>query len=173
METKTRQSFAVKKQSRLGERNGMASLEFVMGVPFLMLVMACIYTLAYAGVSKTDMVCQVRHQVWSMRESSHSHNLQNYKRIDDTQPMTLTAGTSEKDMPGEISGTRSGSWSTYSWLGSHTSQSGTMIITGTWDHTEITNFDSNGPHFSVLQRIGGMQGLGPLTALDRIISFAL
>lgn len=155
-------------------RAGVATLEFVLGLPFLMLVMAIIFAVAYTGVNKTKVVFQVRHQVWTMREDNHSHTLQNYKRIKDTKPMQLTAGTSEKDMPGEISGTGATTWKTYSWLGGNkTATSNTVIITGTWDHKEITNFDSAGPHFSVLQRIGGMQGLGPLTVLEKIISFVL
>jgi hypothetical protein len=109
-----------------------------------------------------------------MREDNKSHTLQSYNRVTDTKPMQLTVGVSENNMPGEISGTGSTTWATYSWLGGNkTATSQTVIITGTWDHKEITNFDSNGPHFSVLQRIGGMQGLGPLTVLERIISFVL
>lgn len=154
-------------------RAGMASLEFVMGLPFLMLVMAIIYAVAYAGVNKTKVVFQARHQVWKMRESSNSHTLQNYKRVTDTKPMKLLAGTQENDMPGEVSGAGSSNWTTYSWLGgSKSTRSSTVIITGTWDHKEITNFNSDGPHFGVLDRIGGMN-TGPLTVLDRIISFVL
>jgi hypothetical protein len=155
-------------------RAGLATVEFVMGLPFLMLVMAIIYAVAYAGVNKTKAVFQVRHQVWKMREDHQKHKLQDYKRVKDTKPMQLTAGTSENNMPGEISGSGISNWKTYSWLGGNkTTKSKTVIITGTWDHKEITNFNNDGPHFSVLQRIGGMQGLGPLTVLEKIISFAL
>ena len=161
-------------QSRRTNRTGMASLEFVMGLPFLMMVMAMIYAVAYAGVHKTKVVFQVRHQVWTMREDSHSHTLQNYKRIKDTKPLRLLSGASENDMPGEISGIGSSSWTTYVWLGGNkNTKSKTVIITGTWDHKEITEFNSSGPHFSVLERIGGIENLGLLKILDTIISFVL
>jgi hypothetical protein len=160
--------------TRRGQRKGVATLEFVLGIPFLMLVMAIVFSVAYAGVNKTKVVFQARHQVWKMREDNQSHNLVNYKRVKDTKPMYLLASVSENNMPGEISGAGSASWSTYSWLGGTAStKSRTVIITGTWDYKEITNFNSSGPHFSVLERIGGIQGLGILGALDTLISFAL
>jgi hypothetical protein len=156
------------------KRAGVASLEFVMGLPFLMLVMAIIFSVAYAGVNRTKVVFQARHQVWKMREDGHSHTLQKYIRIKDTKPMNPVAGMSEKDMPGEISGAGNSKWKTYSWLmgGNLSTQSATIIITGTWDHKEITNFNSSGPHFGVLDRIGGIN-TGPLAVLDRIIGFVL
>ncbi len=160
--------------ARRTNRTGMAPLEFVMGLPFLMMVMAIIYAVAYAGVHKTKVVFQARHQVWTMREDSHSHTLEKYKRIKDTKPMRFLSGVSANDMPGEISGIGSTSWTTYSWLGGNkTTKSSTVIITGTWDHQEITDFNSSGPHFSVLERIAGIENLGLLKILDTIISFVL
>jgi hypothetical protein len=161
-------------QFRRTNRTGMASLEFVMGLPFLLMMMAIIYAVAYAGVHKTKVVFQARHQVWTMREDSHSHSLERYKRITDTKPMRLLSGVSENDMPGEVSGIGSSSWTTYSWLGGNkTTKSSTVIITGTWDHKEITDFNSSGPHFSVLERIAGIENLPLLDVIDQIISFVL
>ena len=160
--------------ARRTNRTGLASLEFVMGLPFLMMVMAIIYAVAYAGVHKTKVVLQARHQVWTMREDQHSHRLDNYRRISDTKPMKLSIDTPINDMPGEISGTGTSTWTTYAWLGGNkTAQSKALVITGTWDHSEITEFNSNGPHISVLERIVGIEGLSLIKTLDQIISFAL
>ncbi len=161
-------------RGRRTNRAGMAPLEFVMGLPFLMMVMAIIYAVAYAGVHKTQVVLQARHQVWTMREDTHSHSLENYKRVKDTKPLRLISLLVGKEMPGEISGIGSSSWKTYPWLGGNkTTKSRTVLITGTWDHTEITEFNSSGPHFSVLERIAGIEGIGLIKSLDRIISIAL
>jgi hypothetical protein len=162
-------------QRKRSGRSGVATLEFVLGIPFLMLVMAIVFTVAYSGVNQTKTVFQARHQVWKMRESGNSHNLADYKRVSDTKPMYLLAPLGQNNMPGEVSGAGQATWSTYSWLlgGSVSTKSKTVIITGTWDHKEITNFNSNGPHFSVLGRIGNIQNLGILETLDTLISFAL
>ena len=164
----------VASQARRTKRAGMAPLEFVMGLPFLMMVMAIIYAVAYAGVHRTQVVFQARHQVWTMRNDNHTHSLEKYIRVKDTKPLRLGQYLRQYEMAGEISGVGSSSWKTYPWLGGNkTTKSSTVLITGTWDHAEITEFNAGGPHFSVLERIAGIQNIGLIKTLDRIIGFAL
>lgn len=161
-------------RSSRNKRAGMAPLEFIMGLPFLMGVMAIIWAVAYAGVHKTKVVLQARNQVWAMREESNTHSLENYKRLKDTKPLSWLIFRIGNEMPGQVSGVGSSSWETYAWLGGNeTTKSSTLLITGTWDHSEVTEFNSSGPHLGVLDRIVGLEDVGLIKTLDQIISLAL
>ena len=169
-------------RSRFRHRNGIATLEFVLGFPFLLFIFAMILTVAKAGVNRSEIVRSARYDLWKMRDSQSqsSSGLENVKRNSDAKPMSIPIPTkfvksmvpggasslsdsnqfSRDSMPGEISGTSSKSFQTYSWLGGgRTAKYDTAMIHWTWDHTEYHELEGSNPHiFSV---IGSMAGLKP------------
>jgi len=161
---------------KIGNRRaGVATLEFVLGFPFLMLLAATIFVVAYACMTKMDSVSQARYEVWKMRDSGASHSLEDYNRSDDTKPMLLVDLSGTDEMPGEIKGTGKSSFETYKWAGgTKTAKSKTILVAGTWDHEEITNFtdDPSGPHLGVLDNIVGMDQ-GFLSIIDGLLGFLL
>jgi hypothetical protein len=154
-------------------RSGTATLEFVLGFPFLMLLAATIFVVAYASMTKTNSVSQARYEVWKMRDKDATHELESYSRVDDTKPMQLL--NFEDEMPGEIVGSGSDSFKTYKWAGgTKTAKSKTMLVSGTWDHKEITEFTDRpgGPHLDILGKILGIDG-GFLSTINDVLGFLL
>ena len=169
------------KHRRMNRREGIASLEFVLGLPFLVLIAAIIFTAAFAAVNKLSVVSKARHATWKMRNDGQSNDLEDSRRNTETRPMVIETdfggGGDGGELPGEVSGTASTKFRTYSWLGGErTTKSGTTLIYGTWDHKEITEFTDNpdGPHFEVLGRVQEIKiDQSAITILNRLISWAL
>ncbi len=166
----------------MNRRQGIASLEFVLGLPFLVLIAAIIFTVAFAAVNKISVISKARHATWKMRkDESGSSDLEDSRRNTETRPMEIETefggGGAGGELPGEVSGIASTKFKTYNWLGGeHETKSGTTLIYGTWDHKEITEFTDNpdGPHFDVLGRVREIKlAQGAITILNRLISWAL
>lgn len=162
-------------------RKGIASLEFVLGLPFLVLIAAIIFTVAFAAVNKISVVSESRHAIWKMRkEESGSSDLEESRRNTETKPMVISSefgGGGGGELPGEVSGIASTKFKTYQWLGGeHETKSGTTLIFGTWDHKEIKEFTDNpdGPHLDVLGRVRELKlAQSLINMLNRLIRWAL
>lgn len=161
-------------------RKGIASLEFVLGLPFLVLVAAIIFTVAFAAVNKISVVSEARQATWKMRkEEGGSSDLEDSTRNTETKPMVISSGFGGGggELPGEVSGTASTKFKTYQWLGGeHETKSGTTLIFGTWDHQELKEFTDNpdGPHFDVLGRVNEIKlAQSAIDMLNRLLGWAL
>lgn len=156
------------------QRRGMASLEFVLALPFLVFIMAIVFTFALMGVKRTQSIQQARYDGWKMRDNSHEHQLEEFKLITDTKPMQVLAGFNAEEMPGEISGVDTVAMKSYSFLrhAERNINSTTAIIDGTWDYEEITIFEERerGSHFELLENIVGVNlNVSPLGIVDQVI----
>ena len=162
------------KTQKRNSRRGMASLEFVLALPFLVFIMAIVFTFALMGVKRTQSIQQARFDGWKMRDHNHQHELEEFKLITDTKPMQVLAGLNFQEMPGEISGADTKKMKSYSFLrgNERTITSPTAIIHGTWDYEELTVFDDRpkGSHLQVLENVVGLNmNWGPLGIIDRVI----
>lgn len=168
----------------------MAALEFVMGFPFLLFIFAAIYIVSWAGVQRTKVIQEARHQVWKMRADDGEHNLHVLNRNNNAAPLSIPIPTKTiknslpgninknnttepGNMPGEIWGTAARDFGTYSWMGGRRgAKAHTGMLNWTWDHEEVP---LDGPQlhaFEVIHKMsgvssgglgqGGMSGIGDL-----------
>ena len=159
-------------------RRGMAALEFVIGFPFLLFIFAAIYAVSWAGVNRTRVIHQSRHQVWKMRSEDGEHDLAKLNRNDNAMPLSVPIptktvksllpdnvnqnnSTEPENMPGEIWGTSSREFGTYSWMGGNrTAESETGLLYWTWDHEELP-LSGMQPHvFEVIYKMSGVNSDG-------------
>ena len=178
-----RRTQSKQQRSHRPNRNGMATLEFVLGFPFLLFIFAAIYSVSWAGVNRSKVIQRSRHEVWKMRDKSAEHNLESLNRNSDTKPLSIPIPTKtvkqaldpniktngneveRENMPGEIWGSSLQNFRTYEWLGGdRRAQAFTGLIDGPWDHKEVDDLDGPLPHaFEVVHSMmGGLKpnGLG-------------
>lgn len=120
-------------------RRGIASLEFVLGVPFLIALGGVIVMAGFVGVAKLDTVVKSRHQAWEARTNPSSTA---------SMPLLIYAPSDA----GMVVGEKTNEVKTYDWLGGkQKAKSRSALITGTWDHRQIPEMSrSEGPHIDVL-----------------------
>ncbi len=80
---------------RSANRRGMATLEFVLGFPFLLFIFAAIYAVSWAGVNRTNVIQQSRYEVWKMREDEASHHLEPFNRNENSKPFSHVKGVAD------------------------------------------------------------------------------
>jgi hypothetical protein len=115
----------------------MASLEFVMGVPFILFLGAAVLVTAQAGLERSKSAVKARHQAWKMRDAEVS--FEGFTRKDD-EVLFMAADADS----GGVSGTTTSSFKTYSFLGGNRSAySKSAVLAGTWDHRQITTFETD------------------------------
>lgn len=126
-------------------RRGVASLEFVMGFPILAMLIAMLYTVYFATITKSQVTMEVRHKAWLARSNPL-----------DAQPFSLadadTAGETREELTRIVEPYRS--WypnvqREVTW--------GNVLLVGSWDHRAVP-FDKKGwipvyPHLDVLQQM--------------------
>ena len=169
-----RTGFIVRRHTEVN-RAGMASLEFVLGLPFLLFVFAMIYSASWASVNRTVAIQNARYDVWKMRDATSKHQLKPFTRNDNSKPFSIPIPTKtlrnalpgevnqnntvqRDNLQGEISGKRSQTFGMYSWLGGdRTAKAEAGIIYWTWDHEEVNSL--NGPQPHAFQVIAQMTGL--------------
>jgi hypothetical protein len=141
-------------------RAGIASLEMVMSLPFLLGLGAMIISIGIAGVHRTTTTTQARHDIWKMRTN----------QPENTRSAPLSIGASAD--AGAIQGEATSSFKVYDWLGgSKTARSKAAVLGGVWNHREVTEFtDSPGsPHFPTLLRVVGAPA-GLVNLVNGIVS---
>jgi hypothetical protein len=132
----------------------MATLEFAMGLPFLMLIGAAVFYTGIASLNKTKAALRARHEVWKMRDTTATHNLVSAERTANQALYLFSPNTA-----GQFSGQAHESFEIYDWLGSlRTGKSGAAVLTGTWDHRQLADFtqDPDGPHIGTALDILGL-----------------
>lgn len=139
-------------------RRGMAPLEFVMGLPFLLLLFSFFFSLGFAFLNKTTVAINARHEVWQAREDqSHWSNdaLSIFSALNDD------SGVHEKELQQDVKIAQ--------WLGGAlTVKSKAAVLTGTWDSRQIPTFDEGDPHTRLMEKMLG-SNLGLLGVGDSIL----
>ena len=147
--------------SRLNRRRaGIASLEFVLSLPFLFVLMAMIFTLGNRALHQAEVTMEVRDRAWLGRsgvEASESAS----------KPFEFgaaTAGSTEARITKELR--------MYRWLGGErTSVGETTLIAGTWDHQQVPELRGSKPHASMLSKLGTAGGTGAVRTMARLLNF--
>lgn len=147
-------------------RRGVASLEFVMSFPILMLLIAMLYCVYIAAMMKSQLTMEVRHTAWLARTSPQNSSA----------PFSVarahSAGESKSELSRKVEVYRN--WypavpRKITW--------GNVVLTGSWDHRQIS-FDDGVfiyPHFGVLMQMVTAQGgveanAGSVGSLNSLIS---
>lgn len=129
-------------------RRGMAPLEFVLGIPFLLLLFTFIFSLGFAFLNKTTVSIEVRHAVWKTRDDPANWG-------DDA----LSVWTAIDPNSGAVEDERTKSARVANWLGgSLTVRSKAAVLTGTWDSRQVDVFEKEEPHLGVLEKMLGGSG---------------
>ncbi len=130
-------------------RRGVATLEFVLALPFLMFVFTGILSVTWATLWKTHVHSEVRNKAWKKRSASAG-----------TQPLTLPALANPT--AGIVGAESEDRFRVYRWFGGDkTAKSKNAVMAGSWDYREVPEFQGSRPHFGVLRRMasgGGLQG---------------
>lgn len=122
-------------------RRGIASFEFVMSLPFLLFLSAYIASVGWSALKKADATMSVRNSVWKKRSNVNSR---------DTKPLNF--GPWDQ---GLLDGKKQNRFRVF-WQRNRNrnTTSKTAILAGTWDHKEIREFRSDGPHFDLMKKVG-------------------
>lgn len=140
-------------QHKTSTRRGLATLEFVMSLPFLLFLAAMTASLGWAALKKADTTMTVRNAVWKMRSNPETTDAalssSTYKEV---KPLEVASGWDQGRLYGEAENTFRVFWQRNN---SRSAKSGTALLRGTWDYTDLDDFDSDGPHFSLLARLAG------------------
>lgn len=138
----------------MSNRQGMASLELVMGLPFLMFLIASIWAIGRVGLAKQAAAIQVRHYAWQQRlePEQRSSKLSSQSLADPDHAMALTSIA----FPGSgiLHGETKQQVSVPNWLGGQVNPTAkTAMTVRTWSHREV-DMSSSRPHFGLFLRMG-------------------
>ncbi len=156
-------------------RRGTATLEFVMGVPFLIAMGAAIIAVAYSGLNRTTTAVEARHATWKLRDLTLTPD-SNFQRKS-TKAMDLPFGEILSDMravltggdatgtynDGQVAGDVEKQFVTFRWLGgSKKTKSRAAVLTDNWDYTnsQMATFSNrrDSLHVDVFKPV-----IGPMT----------
>jgi hypothetical protein len=154
------------------KRRGVAPLEFVMQLPFLLGIAAMIASVGAASLDYCGAVNRSRHEVWKLRDDPNSGGTAlAVKQVQPNHPLSaVNAGESQQ---GEVYGEVHKTTNVFSWIGGdQTSKGRSAVLSGSWDHSQVTEFDTTAPHLGVAdQMLGGDGSIGQ--TLGSIISALL
>lgn len=131
-------------------RRGMAPLEFVLGLPFLLLLFTFIFSLGFAFLNKTTVSIEVRHAVWKSRDDQANWGND-----------ALSVWTAIDPNGGAVEDERTKTAKIAKWLGGSLAvRSKASVLTGTWDSRQVGVFDKEEPHLGVIEKmLGGSGGI--------------
>lgn len=150
-------------------RNGIATLELVMCFPFLVVLVAMLFTVHRATKYKTEVTSTVRNLAW-------------LDRADPTQATSNSPfGLLAMHDSGQLDENRSRTVNIFRNLFpnvSRTAEWENTVLAGSWDHRQVKFSDGMliYPHFGVLSKMvsaqGGVRGNnGQINSLGRLILF--
>lgn len=122
-------------------RRGIASLELVLGLPFILAIAAAVFVVGFAGIKRTATVIESRHASWQQRSTP-----------DKNGALYILAAADSGKVEGEASSTARA----YQWMGGDRQiQAKSVVLTGTWDHKQLEDFEKtpNVPHVLTALRI--------------------
>ena len=134
-------------------RAGVASLEFVLCMPFMLALFAFLASVGFASLEKAGVAIAVRNDAWKKREDKNAQRIETDRPLSAVSSITPLAGGIYEEAKKEVK--------VFDWLKqSPTAISGTAVLGGAWDHTQIDDFEKlpKGPHFSLIERVAGGDG---------------
>ncbi len=139
------------------KRSGIATLEFVLALPFLLALFGAIYAIATAGVNQGSLSIATRHDGWTQAASKSAEPL-NYLKIDAAKE--IARHNAQK------------SFSILQLFDRRTVNASSQfaVVSNSWAHKKALN-DPNGvlPHKQLLKPIvldGGTSGDGGISGFD-------
>ena len=158
----------------------MATLEFVMSLPILMLMIVSILAVGWAMIRKSDVAVASRHDAWARRPGADSDQGPQGEDVKDhpCHPLAVVASPAS----GETLAVAKAQFSMPSWLGSTvTAESRNAVLLGSWDYREVPEMAGQGPHFGALAKIavesveGGGEaiGVGGLQSLKQLLELGI
>lgn len=111
------------------KRAGIASLELVLGLPFILALGAAVIVVGFAGIKRTGTVIEARHATWKNRSEPSKNS-------------ALYVGAAADS--GKVSGESSETARAYPWMGGDKQiVASATVLSGTWDHKQIELFEKN------------------------------
>ena len=126
----------------------MAPLEFVMGLPLLMLLFGFIFVLGRVTLEQSDSAITARHEGWKKRADSSSWA---DDELSIKASMVADTGRAEGDQKRIVS--------VYPWLGGTVeTKAKNIVLSGTWDSDQVEAFEKKEPHLNILEKMLGGDG---------------
>lgn len=154
---------------RLNVRNrrGIAPLEMVMSLPFLVAMFAMITSLLAAAQWTARCSHSARHEVWKLRGGSSDGSPVVRKEVKETRPFQIIRNANP--LSGSIYGEVEKEMHLAKMVGDATAKGRALIVVNTWDHKAIEgDFDGNGPHVNIMARMGEVLALSAVMGLASI-----
>src|SRR6056297_998049 len=131
---------------------GMAPLELVIGMPFLLLVVATCWSIGSVALGRQAAAMQTRHQGWNQR----------------TDPARRRHAMASLRPTGNLlADQRTRSVRVAGWLGTTKNpESRSAVVVGTWDHRDVPEMGNNGPHVFLFPKLAAQAGSGISAALE-------
>lgn len=150
-------------------RRGAAPLEFVLSLPFLLLVMAMVPALAYSLMAKSQMAIEIRHDVWQQRlvygDEPRRYGGDNGKIL---QLAQATGGPSTVI----IDETKSRTVDLLPLLrGPFRAVSGNAVLAGTWDWRQVPAFREDWPHVTLMGQLLDPSQVADLSNFSNLLNF--
>lgn len=130
------------------ERRGLASLEFVLAFPIMLLFASAVLWVGGAGIAKTKAAVDSRNQTWASRPSAQP-----------TDALSVNWGPSN----GARTKTVSKNFKGWTGGGKKNATSKHTVFAGAWDHRNLKFEPKRGlmtPHLSIMGKIGTGANLG-------------
>lgn len=152
-------------------RSGLAPLEMVLSLPFLVGISAMIFSLGWTTLYRSVAVTQARQHVWELRaDPTQSSPKLKGKRHTST---TALSASNLNPLSGSLYGEVEHEIDLYVGFGRATPKGRSCVVANTWDHKALGgDFNGNGPHYRVLGRMGlaaaagAVAGLGNFGSMD-------
>lgn len=139
----------------------MASLELVLGMPFLLLVVATAWSIVMTGLGQQVASIEARHHGWSMRTATGGTPAQVHSATRTSSPQPLTSLDPNSDI---LIAMTERSVGVAGWLGGSVVARGRVAVTiGTWDHRDVPEMNNAGPHIFLFPRLA-LQGISGIQA---------
>jgi len=139
--------YAARKQRTT--RRGLASLEFVLAFPIMLLFASAVLWVGRAGIARTKAAVESRNQVWASRPNARP-----------TDALSANWGVGNGAQSKTVSKTYKG-W--FSGAANPPAKSKHTLFAGTWDHRSLPFEPKRGlmtPHLSVMGKIGTGANIG-------------
>ncbi|MEZ6086501.1 MAG: hypothetical protein R3C05_00390 [Pirellulaceae bacterium] len=130
----------------------MAPLELVMGIPFLLFLVASTWSLGRVALSKQATAVKVRNATFAQRTTPDRPSRAirtSFPNPDEAMALSSLADHTR----GNLRGNTTSSVRVSHWLGGQRHpREQTMLIVNTWDHRQV-DMTTTAPHFSVMTRM--------------------
>jgi hypothetical protein len=152
-------------------RRGIAPLEFVMSLPFLVGVFAMILSVGVLAMHQSTCLVSARHKVWSQRPAPNAASQPDDFESDPTTAFSLLEAL--KPLGGAVSGKVDSTAQLYFGFGQHVASSDAKVLSNTWDYrNDNAEFAGSGPHFGPLMWMIPAGLLSDIDVLSDLLSMS-